>query len=51
VFERRDFVEVKEPRPHVKLGPELARETAALVLKEIPFRGYVEIVQRIVKAL
>ena len=42
-FERADFVEVREPRPHVRLGEKLAREIAVFVLKEIPFRDYVGI--------
>jgi hypothetical protein len=50
-FERGDFVEVKEPRPHVRLGPKLAREIAALALREIPFRNCTEAVQRIAKLL
>jgi len=37
VFERSDFVEVKEPRPHVRLGRKLAREVAALSLRKLPF--------------
>jgi hypothetical protein len=47
-FERGDF---EEPRPHVRLGPKLAREIAALALREIPFRNCTEAVQRIAKML
>ena len=43
------IVEVKVPRPHVRLGPKLAREIAALALREIPFRNCSDAVQRIAK--
>jgi hypothetical protein len=43
VFEGADFVELKEPRPHVRLGPKLAREVAAqLSLRKLPFSEFVK---------
>ena len=42
VFEGADFVELKEPRPHVRLGPKLAREVAALSLRKLLFAEFVK---------
>jgi CRISPR-associated endonuclease Cas1 len=51
VFERADFVEVKEPRAHVRLSMRVAQEIAAIVLRQIPFGDYVAVVQKVAKVL